>query len=476
MHISMIKLARKPSTDPVQEKLRQNKALWNKDVSLFINDLINFKKTMNGAPSKFFMEKSLIKEPIPADPATIIGTLAGDFQELTQKGNGLITQQLEYSKTRRKKQPKTEIVPEAAVSEPVATSPDLSKQLAAFQNKYDLVSEASNPITRFFTRLITPTRGISEAARVRRYRMSLLNACVKTYRELNKLQVAIVGSSTDSIEKSNLLLRQSWNDWMLVYRGFSTYKNNMPPTIGNPGGIINKPIEEFQDYEGEQKFTTEEISPPIITETDSLKKQVNAIISDFNKNYSKLYDRGVGLDSKTLSSINDTISFFKKSPPTSSYNQSWANKLIKEYSYIMSVINSSVGSNENSMGDIVKKIDQEKKQLDRDRKQQAPKESINKPSLPLEAVQLEAVAQKFLKKWLGKARHQIFTGDTSSYRLDIYQQSKDIRKIIDRIMDSLQKDMDVIKLDPLISQVSRQMTNLRGLMRALHLSGTNKTK
>jgi hypothetical protein len=65
----MIKSARKPSSDPVQEKLRQSKAVWNKEVSIFVNDLIHCKKLMNGWPSKFHMEKSFIKEPIPADPS-----------------------------------------------------------------------------------------------------------------------------------------------------------------------------------------------------------------------------------------------------------------------------------------------------------------------------------------------------------------------------------------------------------------------
>src|SRR6478736_333926 len=98
----MIKIARKPSSDPIQEKLRQMKAQWNKDVSVFITDLINLKKTMNGWPSKFNMERSFIKDPIPSDPNTIIGVLASDFQELAQRGNAIVQQQLEYSKTRRK--------------------------------------------------------------------------------------------------------------------------------------------------------------------------------------------------------------------------------------------------------------------------------------------------------------------------------------------------------------------------------------
>lgn len=134
----MEKTARRPSTDPVQERLRQNKALWNKEVSTFINDLIHFKKTMNGWPSKFFKERSRITSPVPADPATIIGSLAGDFQELVNKGNAVIQEQLDYSKNRRQRQPKQLNLPLPEPGKPPPTpespkppeGPDLSKQLS----------------------------------------------------------------------------------------------------------------------------------------------------------------------------------------------------------------------------------------------------------------------------------------------------------------------------------------------------------
>src|SRR5690348_6395186 len=102
----MIKVVAKPSTDPLQEKLRQSKKIWNKQVSEFADNLFRLKDMMNGKPSKFYPEKSSIKEPIPGDPVTIIGSLVGDFQEISQKGNDIVRQQLEYSKSRRKKQPK----------------------------------------------------------------------------------------------------------------------------------------------------------------------------------------------------------------------------------------------------------------------------------------------------------------------------------------------------------------------------------
>src|SRR5271154_4044762 len=101
-YIFMIsKVARKTSMDPAQEKLRQSKAAWNKEVSTFLNDVIHFKKLMNGWPSKYFKERSKITLPIPADPATIVNSLAGHFQDLAQQGAAIAAQQAQYSQGRR---------------------------------------------------------------------------------------------------------------------------------------------------------------------------------------------------------------------------------------------------------------------------------------------------------------------------------------------------------------------------------------
>src|SRR5882724_5194420 len=94
----------KPSSDPNQEKLRETKRIWNKEVKQFIDDLINFKKNVNGQPSKFVKEKSNIKDPLPGNPSSVMSALVTKFKKLNQNANTIIQQQLYYSKTRKKKQ------------------------------------------------------------------------------------------------------------------------------------------------------------------------------------------------------------------------------------------------------------------------------------------------------------------------------------------------------------------------------------
>lgn len=250
----VIKEARKPSSDPVQEKLRESKAAWNKEVSAFIDNLIHVKKLMNGWPSKFNMERSFIKDPIPKFPNTILADLAEEFNRIVDKGNKIITEQANYSKARKQRHPKQLNLPGISKEpnagpspNPSATpDPDLSKQLSlpmplSASEEYALVSEASNVFTRFFTRLLNPAIGMSEAARIKRYRMSLLGHSARLYKDLGKLQNEIVGSGTKSILNANKTMNEIVNSWSIIVSGFNTYKNNLPQGAKNTGGVVPAP-------------------------------------------------------------------------------------------------------------------------------------------------------------------------------------------------------------------------------------------
>ncbi len=189
----MQKHARKISQDPVQEKLRQNKANWNKEVSAFIDDLIHLKKLMNGWPNKFFMERSYIKDPVPADPTTILGALSGDFSELAQKGNALISQQIDYHKARRRK-----------VTEKNPNQLSLPGISASY--KYDLISHGSGAGSRFVSKLLSTELADGRKKIKSDFRKSALNIIPQIIKDINYFQYYIVKSSTESIhEASNRL-------------------------------------------------------------------------------------------------------------------------------------------------------------------------------------------------------------------------------------------------------------------------------
>jgi hypothetical protein len=180
----MQKNARKKSLDPVQEHLREHKAQWNKGVSEFIDNLINFKKLINGSISKFNTDKSTITNPLPKDPVHIISSLANSFNDLATDGNEIIIEQIAYSESKKKKQ-------------------NLATQLANSEECFELLSEGSNAFTRFISKLKRPWFGDGDASRNKRFRLSILDATTKLEKQYFVLQSDIVGSGPESIFKSS---------------------------------------------------------------------------------------------------------------------------------------------------------------------------------------------------------------------------------------------------------------------------------
>jgi hypothetical protein len=381
----MLVTARKPSSDPIQEKLRQDKANWNKKTSLFITRVLHFKKLMNGAPNLFYKQKSKITQPIPADPTALLGSLVHEFQEITQQGSSLVEEQLAYSKNHRPKQPAS--LPQSpATSTPTASpgapAPDLAKQLAAWEQKYDLVAEGSNPLSRFLTRRITRTRGTSERFRINRMRLDMLESCTKARKALSKLQIQIVKGNKESIAESQKIMQHVWNEWAVVARTFNNYKNKSAIQLQDKE--IELPTDEAMDPNKETLIDAPlpVAAPPVAPMPTAKLIQPKPIVN--------------------------------KVPPPVELPEEITDK------------------------------------------------TINKP--------LEVVAQAFVKKWLGKKRHQFFSQNTSSYRLEIFEMAKAIRVDLNNIMNLLEKGLNVEQLQPLISQVNRQMTNIRMMMRSLNLS------
>lgn len=449
----MEKTARRPSTDPVQERLRQNKALWNKEVSTFINDLIHFKKTMNGWPSKFFKERSRITTPVPADPATIIGSLAGDFQELVNKGNSVIQEQLEYSKNRRQRQPKqlNLPLPEPGKAPPAAEAPkpqqDLSNQLSLglnasakkaemiklaieMEDKYSLESQASNPISRFVTRLFNPKYGFGEAARMRRLRITMLDNCAKAYKTLKALHKEIVKSSKGSIENSHKMMTSVWNYWNIVNRLFSSYKALRPGEVKEPGGVIEDPelrrqraIEEGRDPDDVEQ------SPGVATPSI-----VQNLVQDYQANANYIGSISKNPQFGALVSTMERLKAFPKSrKPTSKE----LDDLQTAYNVAVSATNQELGTSGQSFQDIAQQY----------------------KSNPTKTAQQ-----------LGKIRHQLIPGASSGSRLEVYNLIETLRQDLDKVMDLLEAGFDQEKLSEAISQVNRQMSALRTMTRALYFS------
>lgn len=305
----MDKYGRKPSMDPAQEKLRQTKATWNKEVSAFINDLINLKKMMNGWPSKFHMEKSFIKDPIPADPTSILGVLASDFQDIAQRGNSIIEQQLSYSKQRKQKQPK----PAPGVA-PLAlpAAPNLTQQLAA-SLEYKLIAKGSNPFTRLHSSLKGPWFGNSPEARARKYRLSMLRTCTLLEKELKSFEAEILGSSAESIFIASRILIQ----------------------IENHLRFLNSALDAFNVSQG-----VSAIPIPSLIEAEK-------VLDDFKRNYANFTD----LDKLLVDKLSSLMLGFI--PADEMEKSKMVPEILSTYRAILTDINKKHGTNAASLRDVL---------------------------------------------------------------------------------------------------------------------------
>ena len=432
----MKKTAVKTYKDPVMNKLIQSKSIWNKEVSAFINDLIHFKKMMNGSPSKFYTQRSSIVKPIPADPATIIGSLLGDFQEIVNKGNAIIQEQADFVATRNKRKGDQALDKLDKAHGPTEETPgiDLAKQLTASDmvSDYYLISEASNPLTRFFHRLLMPSFGLSdEAARIRKYRISLLNAIINIFKDCKKLQSSIVESNAQSIFITSKILDKIEDNYIFILSGLQSFKDALPEGIDDAGGDIKIPSSDKKEEAAKiEKSPSSELKE---TKEPNVLLAIEAI-QDIMK-YKGNFPRASG-----LSNLFSLSQKFSKS--SSDEKSKLADNLISEYKRVLMQLSADKRiPPQNSLENIWKLVN---------------------PAAAQE--NLQTVAQNILGKW----RHQISPFDkTSAFRLDVYNLGGESRKISDKIIEELQKDLDLDELEPLIKQLGGNLIKIRNLLRTL---------
>ncbi len=444
----MEKTAAKSYKDPAMNRLVTNKSNWNKEVSSFINDLIHLKKMLNGSPSKFYTQRSSIVKPIPADPATIIGSLMGDFQEIVNRGNAIVQEQIDFvtARNRRKGEQalnKLEKTHGPDTQAPPPTAPagvDLAKQLGASDNmSYYLISEASNPLTRFFSRLLSPGIGFGEAGRIRKLRVSLLNSMVTIYKDLKSLQSKIVPffSGPESIKETILILDKIENGLIFILAGLKSYSDILPKGAVDTGGKI-----ESKKESGSESTDTETVQPQMDAATlsrfNEADKQAMEIIRDIQANGNI---KGV----VGLPALRNLAGKYSKSSPKEKESL-WA-ELFQQYhqAVIQACANRKIPP-QRSFADIL---------------------AMQTQTIATVSAhdQLQIVAQNLLGKW----RHQLSMSDkTSALRLDVYKIAGEARKISNTIMDKLEDGLNTIEINKFMEELIEQISKIRELMNILN--------
>lgn len=98
-------IARKRSSDPAQEHLREQKAIWNQATKDLIFKLIAFKRGLNGrGDPKSGLPPSDIKDPFPPQIGQYLDDIATHYTALVDGAEKIIQEQENYSRIRRKPQ------------------------------------------------------------------------------------------------------------------------------------------------------------------------------------------------------------------------------------------------------------------------------------------------------------------------------------------------------------------------------------
>lgn len=479
---------------------------------MFINDLIHLKKTMNGSPSKFFQEKGTIKEPIPADPDTILGVLSGDFQELAQRGNGIIQEQIAYSKNRRKRQPKQMNLPlEQNQSAPAQTAPgpDLSQQLALphvasaeselvktasrFEDKY-LSVEGSNKLTRFVTRMLNPRIGLTKASDLRRVRIALLNEVADSSNKIEEFRSLILKSSNNSIAVAQKKLDDVWNHWDSFTKSYIIYKGSSALELEDQGGTIENAVKKQNHHEENAENGNGEVPvfPPIEDTPVYKAEQYKKMVTDYktNKHVFEQYINAPDLDGKANHFIANRGRVLDKDLP-------------HEYHKSIIEVNKFLGTKGRTFAEIAKELKQKSRthmkeqktwpmiepapitppmivapqpapvaqpavevSPDTDRGTEVVPASFNDKEASYQV--LEKVAQEFLKRWIGTGRHKLAPNKSSQMRIQCSDLAGNIFEDFDVIMNHVEKGLIPNELDPIVYDTNKRMVALRGLMRSLY--------
>jgi len=387
--------------DPIQKALRNRKKVWNKEVKRFVDNVINLKKLINGSPSKFNMEKSRITDPLPQNPSAIIENLINEFSDIATEGNAIVSDQLNYAKSRGMK-PRTETT-EPAIKQPeVVEAPDLSKQLSmpsplTADVNYELVAQGSGRISRFISKLRDPRHwfGSSTEAEQRRKRLELLDTTKELYDLCSDFQYEILSTKDDSVLEAMKVMRK------------------IEDKLFQLSGSMEVFLETKEDKKKDDK--EDKKSPDKDGKKDELSPEVSVatgIISDWNRNSStianELPDLVVPKMMKLINSFNETES----GKPVIS------KQIIELNNQVMATLSEKHGRAISSLEDVV---------------------NMNVTA----SENLQIIADKKIRRWLRKLRQQLpFAGKYSAIKIEASKAAEELMNMLNGMMDSLEESLN----------------------------------
>ena len=411
------------SHEDMKKDLIKDKKAWNNESKKFINDLINFLWLINGKSNKFHNEKSVIKDPIPSDPKTIIGTLESDFNSLIKKAESIVDRQKSIYELRENKRTK-----ESKMS-------------------YGLIKQSSSPISRFFTKLFNPGFGSSEEARKRRFRVAALNKLPGLSDDLTKFQANIVGGSPQSVIESVVVFNKIENDWLFFLSSLELLKNSFEVDPSDQEDEDEGDEDEEWEDDDEEEEEDDEEEGQIAGQSGQTQNAGKGKKKDTTPTPAPTKPQTI------INMIPDQLELdISQAPDVVVKATLIADFIEKNKTTIINTTNSGPLIQASVIFNVIKRHPNNPNLIQAAQNLFDAWELFKKHVVVAsnyETVQqIEKVAQYFLHKMIGKTKHSLpfISDETSASRIDIYNKAKDCISILDKLMNSLQAGFDFVDI------------------------------
>lgn len=242
------------SKDQVQQRLRDHKRQWNSVYKDFSQKLKAFKDGLNGrGNAKFNLPPSNIKEPLPNEIGSYLQQLSGEFQKIVGDAEGVIAEQAEYARTRRRRKPKG---PSPVPAGPVPAAPEATQEAEKVDealsrlggnNQYNLISRASR-LSRFWQYLTS----IFSNKDFNKQRIGLLSQSADLYYSLLDLENDVLSISVNSIPKAvaaHKKFKYNLDSFIGTYAGTKSMVERKATEEGIEKPVLDKEEEERERAE-----------------------------------------------------------------------------------------------------------------------------------------------------------------------------------------------------------------------------------
>lgn len=415
--------ARKHSTDPAQEHLREQKAIWNRSTTDLITKIIAFKRGINGRGDPHTgLPASNIRDPLPSQVGHYLNEIATEYNALVEGAERIIQEQEHYSQIRRKPQS----VPDQA-------------------NVIDDSKDQIKLATWWGSRWWASNFGIKGEDRP--LIKNMLRSAVSMRKKLLDIENYLSSSDENSIPKA-LYVTSSFGigPYKNILESFTALREIHGRNLADPAPPQKTEIEKPPlVLDAPDPSSSQEINPiqmmnylvEIQRDLPNLQSVVNYYIGhtdtlDEKKAILKVLKNSVNKGSD----LSVYIGKLKQGLPLSEIENKDAEKIVLGYRKLLEMISQLIGFDSLNFADYSKKIQ----------------------NLPLQATAYNPLSRFVNKQWL-KHKPDLLRSD-----VDLDMRKQITIEHIDEVLRSLVDFMDILEQDKGIDQIFKSLKEVSNLL------------